>query len=82
MGEPGWGCSWLPSSECIGWWGCGGEVKHLSTCCKRYSVSSGERKRRRLNRVCVIVVGRCIPGVVGIVCGLAGVGPRSDKTAA
>ena len=40
-------------------------MKHLSTCFKRYSVSSGERKRRRLNRVCVIGVGRCMPGVVG-----------------
>ena len=36
---------WLPSLECIGWWGERGEVKHLSTCRKRYSVSSGERKR-------------------------------------
>ena len=29
------------------------------------SVSSGERKRRRLNRVCVIAGGRCASGVVG-----------------
>ena len=29
------------------------------------SVSSGERKRMRLNRVCVIAGGRCASGVVG-----------------
>ena len=41
------------------------EVKHLSTCRKRYSVSSGERKRIRLNRLRVIAVRRCAVGVVG-----------------
>lgn len=41
------------------------EVKHLSTCRKRYSVSSGERKRIRPNRSRVIAVGRCAAGVVG-----------------
>lgn len=50
----------------IGWWGERGEVKHLSTRRKRYSVSSGERKRRRLNLLCVIVGGRCTRGVVGL----------------
>ena len=46
MGEPSTGCAVLPALECIG---CGGErreVKHLSTGRRRYSVSSGERKRR------------------------------------
>ncbi len=42
-----------------------GEVKHLSTLLGRYSVSSGERKRRSLNHVSVIAVGRCWCGVVG-----------------
>ena len=46
MGEPGWGCAWSPLPEFIGWWGERGEVKHLSTRRRRYSVSSGERKRR------------------------------------
>ena len=30
-------------------------------------MSSGERKRRRLNRVRVIVGGRCVCGVVGLI---------------
>ena len=51
----------------IGLWGERGEVKHLSTRRKRYSVSSGERKRRRLNRVRVILGGGCVCGVVGLV---------------
>lgn len=41
------------------------EVKHLSTCRKGYSVSSGERKRIRPNRLRVIPVGGCVSGVVG-----------------
>ena len=41
------------------------EVKHLSTCRKGYSVSSGERKRIRPNRLRVIPVGGCVAGVVG-----------------
>ena len=49
----------------IGLWGERGEVKHLSTRRKRYSVSSGERKRRRLNLVRVRGGGRCAWGVVG-----------------
>ena len=68
MGEPGWGHAWSLPSEFIGWWGERGEVKHLSTRRRRYSVSSGERKRRRLNRVRVIVGGRCVCGVVGLIC--------------
>ena len=49
----------------IGWWGERGEVKHLGTRRRRYSVSSGERKRRRLNLVCVRAGRRCAWGVVG-----------------
>ena len=41
------------------------EVKHLSTCRKGYSVSSGERKRIRPNRPRAIPVGGCVAGVVG-----------------
>ena len=37
------------------------EVKHLSTCRKGYSVSSGERKRIRPNRLRVIPVGVAFP---------------------
>ena len=44
-----------------------GEVKHLSTRRKRYSVSSGERKRIRLNRVRVILGRGCVCGVVGLI---------------
>ena len=44
-------------------------MKHLSTRRKRKhfsdSVSSGERKRRRLNRAHVIPVRGCVCGVVG-----------------
>ena len=40
-------------------------MKHLSTCRKGYSVSSGERKRIRPNRARVIPVGGCVRGVVG-----------------
>ncbi len=46
MGEPGWGHAQSLLPEFIGWWGERGEVKHLSTRRRRYSVSSGERKRR------------------------------------
>ena len=45
------------------------EVKHLSTCRKGYSVSSGERKRRRLNRRRAIPCRGCGAGVVGTVFG-------------
>ena len=66
MGEPGQSCVWSPACEFIvrGWvrW----EVKHLSTSRKRYSVSSGERKWKSLNRVRVIAVGCCVCGVVGL----------------
>ena len=66
MGEPGQSCVWSPACEFIvrGWerW----EVKHLSTSRKRYSVSSGERKWKSLNRVRVIAAGCCVCGVVGL----------------
>lgn len=68
MGEPGKSCVLLPVFECIECWGERGEVKHLSTLRRRYCVSSGERKRRRLNHVCVIGGGCCVRGVVGRVC--------------
>ena len=42
------------------------EVKHLSTCRKGYSVSSGERKRTRPNLARVIPVGGCAWGVAGL----------------
>ena len=44
------------------------ELNHLSTCRKRNrrdSRSSGERKGKSLNLVCVIGVSRCRLGVVG-----------------
>ncbi len=40
-------------------------MKHLSTDRKRYSVSSGERKRIRPNRWRVIPGRGCVIGVVG-----------------
>lgn len=65
MGEPSQVCAWLPYSELIGVRGERGEVKHLSTYRRRYSVSSGERKRMRLNLRGVIAYRRCRGGVVG-----------------
>ena len=69
MGKPGTSYVVSPNAECIGVGGERGEVKHLSTRRKRKqvsdSVSSGERKRRRLNRVHVIPGGGCVCGVVG-----------------
>ena len=53
------------------------EVKHLSTCRKGYSVSSGERKRIRPNRARVTGASRCARGVEGacvrVLAGPAGV---------
>ena len=54
----------MPSTQTL-FGGVRREVKHLSTYRKRYSVSSGERKRRRPNRLCVILVRGCMIGVVG-----------------
>ena len=45
MGGPGTCYGVSPASELIGCGGLRGEVKHLSTRRRRYSVSSGERKR-------------------------------------
>jgi hypothetical protein len=54
-------------AEYIGIWGERGELKHLSTRRKReYSLSSGERKGKSPNLLCVIGYGRCKVGVVGI----------------
>lgn len=47
------------------WRGVRREVKHLSTCRRGYSVSSGERKRIRPNLVRVTGASRCAWGVVG-----------------
>lgn len=57
MGEPSRSHVRLPVSEFIGCRGERREVKHLSTGRKRYSVSSGERKRMRPNRVRVKLSG-------------------------
>ena len=70
MGKPGQGYAWSPAPEYIGrvegtW---GSETSQYpqekKTICD--SVSSGERKRMRLNRACVIVVRCCMFGVVGL----------------
>jgi hypothetical protein len=69
MGKPGTSDVVSPVTEYIGGGGERGEVKHLSTRRKRKqisdSVSSGERKRKRLNRMRVIAGRRCVCGVVG-----------------
>ena len=54
-------------------------MKHLSTLRKRYSVSSGERKRRSLNLARVIAGGRCVWGVVGHACEHSAECSGSDK---
>ena len=69
MGKPSHSDVWLPAPEYIGrvegtW---GSETSQYpqeeKTTCD--SVSSGERKRMRLNRSCVTAGGRCMVGVVG-----------------
>ena len=69
MGKPGWRQVQSPLSEHIGqvegtW---GSETSQYpqeeKTMCD--SVSSGERKRMRLNRACVIAGRCCMFGVVG-----------------
>lgn len=79
MGEPASRHGLAPAG--FAGWGVRGEVKHLSTRRKGYSVSSGERKRIRLNRVRVIPAGGCVRGVVGTACPGAGAPGRSDKGA-
>lgn len=76
MGVPGASCVASPVPELIGGGGLRGEVKHLSTRRRGYSVSSGERKRIRLNRGRVILGRGCGCGVVGRACGFAAVGPH------
>ena len=69
MGKPGWLHRQSLPPEYIGWlegtWG--SETSQYpqeeKTTCD--SVSSGERKRIRLNRACVIDGSRCTFGVVG-----------------
>ena len=60
----------LPPAECIGWLeGTGGSETSQypqEEKIKYDSVSSGERKRKRLNLWCVIPVEGCIMGVVGV----------------
>ena len=64
MGEPGRGKAWSAHTEHIGMRGERGELKHLSTLRKRkYSLSSGERKGKSLNRSCVKGYSRCMMGV-------------------
>ena len=65
MGKPSTSRVVLPVPECIGAGRERREVKHLSTGRRRYSVSSGERKRRRLNRARATAGRRCASGVVG-----------------
>ncbi len=70
MGKPGGSHVPSPSPEHIGWsegtWG--SETSQYpqeeKTTCD--SVSSGERKRMRLNRARVIAGRRCVCGVVGL----------------
>jgi hypothetical protein len=66
MGKPTQGNAWVRPVEYIGRSRKPRELKHLSTSRNRkYSVSSGERKRRSPNRGCVIGRSRCSRGVVG-----------------
>ena len=69
MGEPGRGHAWSPASEYIGCRGERREVKHLSTDRKRYSVSSGERKRMRPNRVRAKLSGVAYAGLWDLLTG-------------
>ena len=67
MGGPGASYVVSPALELIGCGGLRGEVKHLSTRRRGYSVSSGERKWMRLN-LCRVIADRCCgAGVVGCV---------------
>jgi hypothetical protein len=63
MGEPSRSHVRLPVPEFIGCRGERREVKHLSTGRKRYSVSSGERKRMRPNRMRVKLSGVACTGL-------------------
>ena len=63
MGEPGRSHVRSPVPEFIGCRGERREVKHLSTGRKRYSVSSGERKRMRPNHMRVKLSGVACMGL-------------------
>ena len=69
MGKPGWSHVQSPASEYIGRveGTRGSETSQYpqEEKTKRDSVSSGERKRMRLNRLRVIPVRGCVVGVVG-----------------
>ncbi len=78
MGEPGQGHAWSPASECIGCRGERREVKHLSTGRKRYSVSSGERKRSRPNRARAKLSGVACAGLWDLP-GVTDMTPASQK---
>lgn len=86
MGKPSTCYEVLPAPECIGrvegtW---GSETSQYpqeeKTICD--SVSSGERKRMRLNPACVIPVRGCRLGVVGHVRTATDMVVRSDKSCA
>lgn len=70
MGKPSLPRGKLPPVECIGWLEGtrGSETSQYPQEEKitNDSVSSGERKRKRLNLWCVIPVEGCIMGVVGV----------------
>lgn len=84
MGKPSTSDVVLPAPECIGcvegtW---GSETSQYpqeeKTTCD--SVSSGERKRMRLNHGCVITGRCCIRGVVGFAVVDTAVSADSDKS--
>ena len=79
MGYPSQFCCWLLLPEFIGWWGERGEVKHLSTCWKRYSVSSGERKWMMAKLRACQGGSCCVRGVVGCVFPFSAGGGGCDK---
>ena len=69
MGGPGTCYGVSPASELIGCGGLRGEVKHLSTRRRRYSVSSGERKRMMAKPLsCGDPAGAAAAGLLGCVC--------------
>lgn len=78
MGEPGRSHVRSPASEFIGCRRERREVKHLSTDRKRYSVSSGERKRMRPNRARVKLSGVACAGLWDLL-GTADTVPASKK---
>ena len=69
MGKPGWSYVQSLTPEYIGrvegTWGSETSQYPQEEKTNSDSVSSGERKRRRLNRMHVQAGGRCVCGVVG-----------------